>query len=400
MRDKDSLLIESAYGSIYQNRLKNIVREWVRPLDSMITEAVSDFGAASRGVPNAEMQDYLKRVESGKKSKQDRYNYPYVHRGNLQKNEAPKAGTGEIETKDVPEAKLNPTGNVEGHEIDLEHFRDLITQRPKEIISQNSKMEKSSLESQSFYNTSLPALNGLIYDEENKEFAIVNTCPSAGVCKTYCYAKSGGYVQWKAVSLRQTRILNFLVNHPEDYKAQIIQELKAIEAKEGKKKKKLVLRWNDSGDMLSDKYFEIVMDVARATPNVQHYAYTKMVGKAKSYPDVPPNFIFNFSMGAVAPEEKKIQPASDKLSVVVPDALVKNFIAKNEEGKWVYTDVQGAKNAIKTKYSIDPKSILTIDELAKTPKGSQKQYNVIVLPGESDLSASRDDVHGTYLILH
>jgi hypothetical protein len=387
MRDKDAILLESAYSTIYTNKLKNIVKEWVRPLNSMLSEAVSDFGASTRSVPEDELRGYLGRTKEGAKSKTDRYNYPYVHRGNLQ-------------MKDVPEAKLDPKGDVEGKTIDLDHFRELITQKPDEIISQNSKMKKSGLQTEVFYNTSLPALNGLIYDEENKEFAIVNTCPSAGVCKTYCYAKSGGYVQWKAVSLRQTRILNFLVNHPDDYKAQIKSEIKSLVAKHAKKNTKVILRWNDSGDMLSDKYFEIVMDVARATPEVQHYAYTKMVTKAKSYTDLPSNFIFNFSMGAVAPEEKKIKPASDKLSVVVPDVLMKGVIAKDKEGKWVYTDQKAAKDKIAMKYGVDPKSILTIDELGNTPRGSSKQYNVIVLPGESDLSASREDVHGTYLILH
>ena len=156
--------------------------------------------------------------------------------------------------------------------------------------------------------------------------------------------------------------------------------------------------------MLSDKYFEIVMDVARSTPDVQHYAYTKEVQKAKSYTNLPKNFLFNYSFGGL--QDKSLVSDADKISVVVPDILVKDFIVKTpeEEGsKWVYKDeaaLMNAKKKISAKYNIDINNILSIDELGKTPKGEKDQYSVIVLPGESDLSASRDDVRGTYLILH
>jgi hypothetical protein len=76
------------------------------------------------------------------------------------------------------------------------------------------------------------------------------------------------------------------------------------------------------------------------------------------------------------------------------------YIQIGEDKKWKYNDVNATKNIIAQRYKIDPKSILTIDELKTTPKGQSGQYNVIVLPGESDLSASRRDVRGTYLIIH
>jgi hypothetical protein len=92
------------------------------------------------------------------------------------------------------------------------------------------------------------------------------------------------------------------------------------------------------------------------------------------------------------------------LSIVVPDALIKDFVHKDKEAnKWKYNDeesIKMVKKKIADKYSVDASTILTIDELANTPNGKDKQYNVIVLPGESDLSASRKDVNGTYLILH
>lgn len=312
-----------------------------------------------------------------------KYKLPYVHRGN-------------IESVQV----VSDSGKVQ-EEIDIQAFKSLISVRPKNLIKQNSKMEKSGGESQSFYNTSLPALKGLALNEKTNEFIVVDTCPSSGICKTYCYAKKGGYVQWKASSLSQTRVLNFLMNDWAGYQQQILTELKTISTNNKKQNVKTVLRWNDSGDMLSDKYFQIVMDVARQTPDIQHYAYTKEVSKANSYENLPSNFIFNFSYGGL--QDKGLKGKTDKISVVVPDVLIKGSIMKNDENKWIYRDKQAlddAKKKISLKYGITVDTILSIDELSRTPKGAKDQYNVIVLPGESDLSASREDVRGTYLILH
>ena len=66
----------------------------------------------------------------------------------------------------------------------------------------------------------------------------------------------------------------------------------------------------------------------------------------------------------------------------------------------MYTYEDAVKQIIAQRYEIDPETLLTIDELKTTPQGEVGQYNVIVMPGESDLSASRRDVRGTYLIIH
>ena len=68
--------------------------------------------------------------------------------------------------------------------------------------------------------------------------------------------------------------------------------------------------------------------------------------------------------------------------------------------KWVYNNPDAVKEIIAQRYEIDPETLLTIDELKTTPQGDVVYYNVIVMPGESDLSASRRDVRGTYLIIH
>jgi hypothetical protein len=89
--------------------------------------------------------------------------------------------------------------------------------RPAKILKQNEKMQHSDGTSSIFYNIGLPALKGLAVDEDTGEFVVIDTYPGAGVCKTYCYAMKGGYVQWKATSMSQSRMLNFLYNDPEGY---------------------------------------------------------------------------------------------------------------------------------------------------------------------------------------
>jgi hypothetical protein len=176
------------------------------------------------------------------------------------------------------------------------------------------------------------------------------------------------------------------------------------------RKKKVQIRWNDSGDLLSPKFFGIVMGIANNTPFADHYIYTKEVQQAKTFPNPPQNVIFNYSFGARKDQEKLIDVQKDKVSYIVnikdtdkePDlyAITKFKHIEIKNKKWVYNNADAVKDIISNKYQIDRKTLLTIDELKKTPQGQEGQYNVIVLPGESDLSASRRDVRGTYLIIH
>ena len=95
-----------------------------------------------------------------------------------------------------------------------------------------------------------------------------------------------------------------------------------------------------------------------------------------------------------------------------------NRLVKGPSGEWQWNspkDYETFKERMAAKYSIDPKSIITYDEMMKTPYGgggvgggvadgdrSFKRgiYNVIVKPGDGDDSANRADVLGTYLLMH
>jgi hypothetical protein len=356
----------------------------------------------SRTIKDKELNDYLDRILDKKKGKTDKYKLPYVHRSNVK--------------------NLIPIVDPEGKRFDLDKLAADITLRPKKLLKQNEKMQHSDGTTSIFYNIGLPALTGLGYNETSKEFVIINTCPGAGECKTFCYALKGGYVQWAPVSTSQTRILNFLYNDPsgffEQLNAEIDEEKRKGDAKQ--EKHKVVVRWHDAGDFFSDEYLDLAYKLAATHPTVDFYAYTKMADVSGSTQNRPPNFMINFSMGARKAEQKRVDFGIEKHSVVVPkdlfnDLLLKdgNKLVKGPDNGWQWAsdeDYATFKERMALKYSIKPESIITYDEMMKTPLGGSHAdgdrtfarglYNVIVKPGDGDDSANRADVLGTYLLMH
>ena len=112
-----------------------------------------------------------------------------------------------------------------GKVLNLGELRNKFKQRPDHILSKNTKMKHSGGKTVIFYNINMPAFKGLIVDESTGEFKIVDTCPSAGACRVFCYARHGGYIQWKVVSLHQTRLLNYLMNDWNGFRNQLVSEI-------------------------------------------------------------------------------------------------------------------------------------------------------------------------------
>ena len=362
--------------------------------------------AQSRKLSGRELTGYLDRILAKQKGKTDKYKLPYVHRSLV---------------KD-----LIPIVDQEKNPYDLDKLAKDITVRPARLLKQNEKMQHSDGTTSIFYNIGLPALTGLGYDEAKKEFVIINTCPGAGECKTFCYALKGGYVQWRASSLSQTRTLNYLWNDPNGFMEQLSTEIdkesRKADAKQGKHK--VTVRWHDAGDFFSEEYLEMAYKLAATHPTVDFYAYTKMADVAGSVQNRPPNFKINFSMGARKAEEKRVDFGVTKHSSVVPkdlftDLLMKDGtkLIKGPDGGWQWNspeDYETFKERLANKYSIDPKTIVTYEEMMKIPLGSRSKsdnadgargfkndlWNVIVKPGDGDDSANRADVLGTYLLMH
>lgn len=364
--------------------------------------------APARKLGSDEMRDYLDRVigtSTGKKTargtekyvsgktKADKFKKPYIHR-----------------------SSVVPIVDQDGQEYDLDALKTLITKRPVKILKQNEKMQHSDGTASVFYNIGLPALKGLAVDEDSNEFVIIDTCPGAGACQTYCYAMKGGYVQWKNVAEGQSQLLNFLYNDPTGFMSMLGSEIEAADKKFNKKEKKtkLVIRWHDAGDFFSPQYLALAYDVAKKYPKVDFYAYTKLASVAQG--DRPSNFKMNYSMGAKPAQEKQIDFQKTKNSRVVPSALFNDLISRVEDTskkpskkgtyptKMIYNDQQAIntlKQRLSAKYSVDPKSILTYDEMMRTPLSDEAgKWNVIVKPGDGDDSANRNDVLNSFLLMH
>lgn len=358
-------------------------------------ESPSFLGAKTEELSDEQLKAYLDRILGKKKEKSDKYNLPYIHSGNV------------------------PIVDENGKEYDLDKLRDQIKERPKKILKQNEKMQHSDGTSTIYFNVGLPALRGLAVNENNGDFIVVNTCPQAGQCKTYCYAMKGGYVQWKNSSMAQTRLLNFLVNDPDGFMRELDKEITEAEKKYNKKKTKVAIRWHDAGDFFSPEYLNSAYSLAKKHPNTDFYAYTKIASVAHSAK--PKNFKINFSMGSQPSQEKQIDYSQTKNSRVVPKELFSDLVyhhktptgKTDKKGKEVFDSelrykdkqsIKALKDRITAKYSMDPKTILTYDEMMKTPEKKitdpKKMYNVIVKPGEGDDSANRGDVLSTLLLIH
>lgn len=113
------------------------------------------------------------------------------------------------------------------------------------------------------------------------------TCPRAGACKQFCYAKKGFFLMPTVKKKRQD---NFAASRDTQFANRMAAECLMI--------KNRIVRIHDSGDFYSVSYLQKWIDVATRTPEKQFYAYTKSVrfflGK-----ELPPNFRVIFSYGGM-----------------------------------------------------------------------------------------------------
>jgi hypothetical protein len=341
---------------------------------------------------------FLSRTKSGTKTKSDRFR-PIIHASNI---------------KAI-------TKNDDGDEWDLADLAQQITTRPNSILGTNAKMAKSKKEGFITYDLTLPALSGIVVDEEASAggepvFMEVTTCPGAGECQLYCYARKGGYVMFPASSMSAARALNFLLNYPTEYMKMFDREVKQYKEKTDSLGIKLLVRIHDAGDFFSKQYYDLSMDVARVNPEIRFYFYTKM-GEIVTDPNAPPNVVRQFSPGAKSKEVKTVKLVRDagkhvKDAVTLDKDFFRGLFKTNEKGKYI-KDAEGRtvinseddwekfKTKLANTYSIDRDSIVTYDQIVKTPEGPRPKWNVVIFPsGHGDLGAARLDVENQFLMFH
>lgn len=314
-------------------------------------------------------------------------------------------------------------GNLLNPKIDVEDLKRKITDRPKFIFSnENRKAKKTTAGGeQETWITGIPALWGVIFDEDANRFVYINTCPGAGSCMVNCYAKKGQFDINDAVVKNATNKLNFLMNDPDGYYQMALDQAEKIANRLKKQGKNLVLRWNESGDFFSNTYFDIATKVtdeliARGY-NVTSSAYTKMGNLAKLGSK---NFKIQFSTNANKRERNKIDVGKERFSQIVPRNLFRDGIfvksgmhiqvykdGKNK-GKPIFVD-KNAKDRLrkiifdtyKDEFNlVDFNKLVYQDQLPKKI-GKYNEYTIVMLPkGDTDIGAQRPDVRGLFILEH
>jgi hypothetical protein len=191
------------------------------------------------------------------------------------------------------------------------------------MLRQNSELRPHRI-----WNWTLPAWH--VTREDGTRFM---TCPNAGICAQYCYARNGTYL-FRNVLAAHTANLDRVLNNPEQWQSDMIEELKKKKYRPtGQPRLDLVgmsnnvwlvdwvlkggsaIRIHDSGDFFADWYLDLWIGIAQVHPDVMFYAYTKEIElcKSRQYPD---NFHLIYSTGGL--QDHLIDPENDRHADVFP----------------------------------------------------------------------------------
>lgn len=194
------------------------------------------------------------------------------------------------------------------------------------ILTQNSKMKKSSTKEKAVFNWTIPAFKALDG---------TMTCPNASKCVAGCYAQMGAYI-WNNVKKAHQEKLD--LTRTEDFVPLMI---KAIETKL-KRTKNVYIRIHDAGDFYSAEYtlkWFNIMQYFKGKP-VHFYAYTKQVQMFKDLSEqLPVNFKLIFSYGGK--QDKLINPETDRHASVFEndsELLDKGYIDASNDDMLALTD--------------------------------------------------------------
>lgn len=378
------------YSSL--QRAMNVLKNEVSGLKKGVAEATK-LAAPTRPFGDQELTDYLDRIRKQEKAKTDKYKLPYIHRSSVM-----------------------GYYNEGGQKYNVDAIKSALAQRPKSLLKKNEKMKHSDGELEQFFNIGFAALVGVALDENTNEIIIVNTCPGAGSCKVDCFAMKGGKIQFQGPWLSDGRILTYLLNDPTGFFTQLKNEITKEYNKGQKEGYSVSIRWHDAGDFFSPEYASMAFKLAEELPNVSFYAYTKVADVAVG--KKPNNFMINWSEGASTAQEKKVKQLDPGLeqtknSRIVPSNLFYDLLVKDEkknlvkgpEGQWqvIPSEIPELKDRLSKAYNISKNSILTYSEYESKVKGKDKsplKYNVIITPGEPDVTAKDPGVLSTLLLKH
>ena len=197
------------------------------------------------------------------------------------------------------------------------------------MLTQNSELREIGV-----WNWSIPAWVVTLSDG-----TVFNACPSAGVCARLCYARNGTYL-FPQVRAAHIRNLEAVLNDLDGWRWNMIKELQKRKFRPTGTPRELTkpdgvtlddwmeqwyatggraVRVHDAGDFFSDEYLRAWLQVARETPDVLFYAYTKEVRRFRAIAEreAPPNFRWLFSLGGK--EDHLIDRDTDRHAEVFPN---------------------------------------------------------------------------------
>jgi hypothetical protein len=168
-----------------------------------------------------------------------------------------------------------------------------------ELLTQNSKMKKSSQNGITVVNWTIPAF------QSGTGF---KTCPNAGLCAVGCYARSGTYQFGASKAAHEAKLA---LSQSDAFVGMMIAEIEKWLKK--RTTKHLKLRIHDAGDFYSISYLNKwieVMSHFETDSRVSFYAYTKQVEMFQNEKArLPSNFRAIFSFGGK--QDKLIQTETE-----------------------------------------------------------------------------------------
>lgn len=194
----------------------------------------------------------------------------------------------------------------------------------KFLLTQNSELRPLGI-----FNWTIPALSAVLSNGKR-----VNTCPSAGICATLCYARTGTY-RFPGVIAAHTRNLEMVISDPDGWEQTMTAELTH------RRYRDKWVRIHDAGDFFSDEYLNAWMRIARSTPDVTFYAYTREISRFRRCVEqgqCPDNFLYVFSLGGK--EDKLIDLKNDRHSDVFPtldSATAAGYTSQHEDDRQCVT---------------------------------------------------------------
>ena len=300
-------------------------------------------------------------------------------------------------------------------EVKIDQFIRILSTPPKTIFDVGEKSLHTGDKNTMTINTGIPALRGIIWDPEARDFKIINTCPSAGSCAVDCYALQGFYIMNDGKNLKLAQRLQLILEKPSEYIEQAFREARRLAQDAKWDNKILEIRWNDAGDFFSDRYFQSAMAVTRqlleAGFPIKSYFYTKM-GKFVELGQQM-GIEVTYSLGGT----DQVKDAKKK-SVIVPSPVFRKFLTSTKgrgfekdpvSGKTKITPEakEGLRQAVFDAYKNDPEfKDLNIDTIKYTDEmpskeDDERKYSCIILPGgDSDRPAQRKDVKHVFLLKH